>query len=39
MIKRWVVVSRSDFDRAKDLAKQWLADNREETWLIHDPDE
>jgi hypothetical protein len=38
MVKVWVCVTASNYDRAKALADQWLADHRDDTRLIHDAD-
>ena len=38
MVKVWVCVTASNYDRAKIVADQWLADHQGDTRLIHDAD-
>lgn len=38
MVKRWLVVSASDFDRAAQLATDWLEKHRDDTDYIHGAD-
>lgn len=36
--KRWLLVSKEDFDKAARLAVQWLGDHRYDTSFIHNAD-
>lgn len=38
MVKRWVVVPPGDFERAAQLAVDWLAEHKDDTDFIHDAD-
>jgi len=38
MTKRWVIVQPNDFKKAKELAKQYLKEKKEETQYIHEAD-
>ena len=38
MVKNWVVVKSSDFERAVPIVVEWLEEHRSETRYIHDAD-
>jgi hypothetical protein len=36
--KRWLLVSKEDFDKSARLAVQWLEQHRYDTHFLHDAD-
>lgn len=39
MVKRWVVVSKWDYKKAKKIAENYLKEKKDETRFIHDAEE